>query len=103
MGIRGQLTLLVPGVVAVALALGTVLEVRREQRESIEDFRQRNEKVLQSIGVTVAVNIAQNDLSGLDTLIAQLSDSMKERDLVELAVLDDQGRGARRGPAEPRG
>ncbi len=92
MGIRGQLTLLVPGIVALALALGTFLEVRREQRESVEDFRLRNEKVLQSVGVTVAVNIAQNDLSGLDTLIAQFSDSMRERDLKELAVLDDQGR-----------
>ncbi|MDP1828539.1 MAG: diguanylate cyclase [Archangium sp.] len=92
MGIRGQLTLLVPGIVAVALALGTFLEVRREQRESMEDFRLRNEKVLQSIGVTVAVNIAQNDMSGLDTLIAQLSASMSERDLTALAVLDDQGR-----------
>lgn len=92
MGIRGQLTLLVPGIVAVALALGTFVEVRREQRESIDDFRMRNEKVLQSIGVTVAVNIAQNDMSGLDTLIAQLSESMRERDLTELAVLDDQGR-----------
>ncbi len=92
MGIRGQLVLLVPGIVALALAFGTVLEVRREQRESIADFRQRNEKVLQSIGVTVAVNIAQNDLSGLDTLIAQLSTSKRERDLTELAVLDDQGR-----------
>ena len=92
MGIRGQLTLLVPGIVAVALALGTFVEVRREQRESLEDFRLRNEKVLQSIGVTVAVNIAQNDMSGLDTLVAQLSESMRERDLTELAVLDDQGR-----------
>lgn len=92
MGIRGQLTLLVPGIVAVALALGTFAEVRREQRESLEDFRLRNEKVLQSIGVTVALNIAQNDMGGLDTLVAQLSDSMRERDLTALAVLDDQGR-----------
>jgi diguanylate cyclase (GGDEF)-like protein len=92
MGIRGQLTLLVPGIVALALAAGTFLEVRREQRESIEDFRLRNEKVLQSIGVTVAVNIAQNDMSGLDTLIAQFSESMRSRDLTALAVLDDQGR-----------
>ena len=92
MGIRGQLTLLVPGIVALALAAGTFLELRREQRESIEDFRLRNEKVLQSIGVTVAVNIAQNDMSGLDTLIAQFSESMHSRDLTSLAVLDDQGR-----------
>lgn len=92
MGIRGQLTLLVPGIVALTLAAGTFLEARREQRESMEDFRLRNEKVLQSISVPVAVNIAQNDMSGLDTLIAQFALSMRERDLVELSVLDDQGR-----------
>ncbi|MFO0596205.1 MAG: diguanylate cyclase [Myxococcaceae bacterium] len=92
MGIRGQLTLLVPGIVALALAIGTVFEVRRERRESLEDFRLRNEKVLQAIGVTVAVQIAQNDMGGLDTLIAHLSESLQQRDLLELAVLDDQGR-----------
>jgi diguanylate cyclase (GGDEF)-like protein len=83
---------LVPGIVALALALGTFFEVRRERRESLEDFRQRNEKVLQAIGVTVAVQIAQNDMGGLDTLVAHLTDSMRQRDLIELAVLDDQGR-----------
>lgn len=56
------------------------------------DFRLRNEKVLQSIGIMVAVNIAQNDLGGLDTLVAHLVDSLHQRDLLEMAVLDDQGR-----------
>lgn len=92
MGIRGQLTLLVPGIVALALALGTVFEVRREQRDSLEDFRLRNEKALQAIGVTVAVQVAQNDMGGLDTLVGHLTQTMRQRDLVELAVLDDQGR-----------
>lgn len=92
MGIRGQLTLLVPGIVAVALALATVAEVRRERRETLDDFRVRNEKVLQAIGAMVAVQIAQNDMGGLDTLVAHLSEGMKQRDLIELAVLDDQGR-----------
>lgn len=92
MGIRGQLTLLVPGIVALTLAMGTVLEVRRERRETLEDFRLRNEKVVQSVGVTVAVLVAQNDMSGLDTLVAQLTEAMAGRDLVELAVLDDAGR-----------
>lgn len=92
MGIRGQLLLLVTGVVAIALALGTVSEVRREQRDSLEDFRLRSEKVLQAVGVTVAVNIAQNDMGGLDTLVAHLSETMRQRDLTELCVMDDQGR-----------
>lgn len=92
MGIRGQLTLLVPGVVAIALALVAFFELRREQADALDDFRQRNEKVLQAIGVTVAVQVAQNDIGGLDTLVSHLTQSMKTRDLEELVVVDDHGR-----------
>jgi diguanylate cyclase (GGDEF)-like protein len=92
MGIRGQLTLLVPGIVALALAAMTFFETKREEAEMLEDFRFRNVKVLQSIGLTTAVQIAQNDISGLDTLISHLTESMGERDMKELAVLDDTGR-----------
>jgi diguanylate cyclase (GGDEF)-like protein len=92
MGIRGQLTLLVPGIVALTLALATTLEVSRERVAAITDFRMRNEKVLEAVGVTVAVHIAQNDMGALDTLVAHLSETLKDRDLVELAVIDDQGR-----------
>ena len=92
MGIRGQLTLLVPGIVALALAAMSIFEARREEAELLEDFRFRNVKVLESIGLTTAVQIAQNDLSGLDTLIAHLSTSMGEREMQELAVLDESGR-----------
>ena len=92
MGIRGQLSLLVPTVVALALALSTAFEMRRERREALEDFHQRTEKTLEAIGVTVAVQIAQNELGTLDTFVAHLSDSMKQRDLIELTVLDESGR-----------
>ena len=92
MGIRGQLLMLVAGIVAVGLAFGTIAEVRREQRELVEDFRSQSEKVLQSIGVTVAVHVAQNDMGGLDTLVAHLSEGMKTRDLLSLGVIDDEGR-----------
>jgi diguanylate cyclase (GGDEF)-like protein len=92
MGIRGQLTLLVAAVVASALALGTWVEVQRQTREELADFRLRNEKTLQAVGATVAMHVAQNDLGGLDTLVAHLTETMAGRDLVELMVLDDQGR-----------
>jgi hypothetical protein len=36
MGIRGQLTLLVPGIVALTLAMGTVLEVRPSGRVVVD-------------------------------------------------------------------
>lgn len=92
MGIRGQLLLLVPTLVALALALSTVTEMRREREEALDDFRLRNEKALEAIGVTVAVQIAQNELGTLDTFVAHLSDSMRRRDLIELSVLDESGR-----------
>lgn len=94
MGIRGQLTLLVPGLVAVGFAVVAVFAVREERRTELEDFRVRNEKVLGAIGVTAAVNVAQNDLGALDTLVAQLMEADREKggDLRELAVLDDKGR-----------
>ncbi len=92
MGIRGQLTLLVPGIVALALATLTFFEARRESAEALEDFRFRNVRVLQAVGLTAAVHIAQNDVGSLDTLVAHLAESMGERDLVDLAVLDEHGR-----------
>lgn len=92
MGIRGQLTLLIAALVAIVLAAGAGIELRRQERDELAEFRLRNEKTLQAIGVTVAVQVAQNDISGLDTLIAQLAEAMASRDLVELAVVDDQGR-----------
>jgi diguanylate cyclase (GGDEF)-like protein len=92
MGIRGQLTLLVAGLVAVAFAFTAFGSLRRERHDEFFDFEQRNEKVLQAIGVTVAVHVAQNDMDGLDTLVAHLSESLEDRDLRELTVLDQHGR-----------
>jgi diguanylate cyclase (GGDEF)-like protein len=92
MGLRGQLALLIPGVVALSLALSAVFEIRREQREALLEFRARNEKVLLAVGATVAVMVAQNDLAGLDTLMAQLTDALKDQDLEELLVVDDHAR-----------
>ncbi len=92
MGLRGQLALLIPGLVAISLVASSVVELRSEQHAALIEFRARNEKLLQAIGVTVAVMVAQNETGGLDTLVAQLSDTLKTRDLIELVVLDDQGR-----------
>lgn len=92
MGIRGQLTLLVAALVAIALSVALYAQLQREVREDLAEFELRNEKMLQAVGVTVAVQVAQNDISGLDTLIAQLHAAMSTRDLIELVVVDDQGR-----------
>jgi diguanylate cyclase (GGDEF)-like protein len=92
MGIRGQLTLLVAALVAIALAVASYLELRREAQEELADFEQRNEKMLQAVGVTVAVQVAQNDVGALATMVVQLHQAMAHRDLVELAVVDAGGR-----------
>jgi len=92
MGIRGQLALLVPVMVGVSLiGLGFAASEQR-RRDEMSDMRDRNERVLEAIGVPVAVYVAQNDVAGLDTLIAHVSESRKYTDLRELAVLDSEGR-----------
>jgi diguanylate cyclase (GGDEF)-like protein len=92
MGIRGQLTLLVPGVVAIALTVVAFIVVRQTNRDELEEFKQLNLTALEALSVTVATSVAQNDFAGLDTVIAHAAERLSARGLVELAVLDDDGR-----------
>ncbi|MFZ5471891.1 MAG: diguanylate cyclase [Myxococcota bacterium] len=92
MGIRGQLALLVPGVVALSLMGLAFATAQQRRRAEIEEMRLRSERVLDAIGVTAAVHVAQNDMAGLDTLIAQVSENGRYPDLEEIAVLDVEGR-----------
>lgn len=92
MGIRGQLALFVSGLLAVSLVSLALLAAERERRERIEEVRLRYERVLAAIGVTAGVYLAQNDMAGLDTLVAHLSDRGVDPDLEEMAVLDSEGR-----------
>ncbi len=92
LGIRGQLALLVPSLVFAAIASIAYFAVHAEYREQFEDFRARNEGVLQAISVNAAVMVAQNDVGGLDTLADQVFHGLKDRDLLELAIVDEQGR-----------
>ncbi len=92
MGIRVQLALLVPAVVALSLFGLAFAAAERARHGEIQEMRERNQRVLESIGVPVALYIAQNDMAGLDTLVAQLSIDAHYPDLAELAVLDMEGR-----------
>jgi diguanylate cyclase (GGDEF)-like protein len=92
MGLRGQLTVLIPGLVALSVTLFSIAELREERREAVAEFRQRSEKAMLAVGVTVAVMVAQNDMGALDTLVAQLTETMQGRELYELVVVDDDGR-----------
>lgn len=92
MGIRGQLTFLVPGVVLAGLVSIAFLAAERQRADELTDLRVRATQVLQSIGVTAAVDVAQNDMAGLDTLLAHLAKEGKGSDLLELGVVDGDGR-----------
>jgi diguanylate cyclase (GGDEF)-like protein len=90
-GIRGQLTVLVPGVVAVGLVSLAFLAAEQQRRDEMNDLRLRRLQVLQAIGLTAAVHVAQNDMADLDTLVALFTDANKQ-ELLELAIVDDDGR-----------
>ncbi len=92
MGLRSRLLWLVQAILAASLTFGALLFFDLLRRDELVDFRTRNEKLVQAIGVTAAVFVAQNDLGGLDTLVAHLSESLKGRDLIDLAVVDEQAR-----------
>ena len=61
MGIRAQLTLLVPGVVAIALSAVAALAVRASNRDALEEFKELNLTALEALSVTVATSVAQNE------------------------------------------
>jgi hypothetical protein len=92
MGIRLQLTLLVPGVVALTLSAVAAIALRDYQRDEFEVFIEQRENVLRALSVTVATSVAQNDMGGLDTVVAEASERLKAGELTELAVLEDDGR-----------
>ncbi len=92
MGIRGQLAYLVPTLLGLNLMGLGLLAAEQRRRDETEDMRARNTRVLEAVGVPVAMYVAQNDMAGLDTLVAQLSEAETDPDLIELAVLNDEGR-----------
>lgn len=92
MGIRAQLVLLVPGVVAIALTIVAFIAVRESTRDALEDFRERNLTAIEGLSITVATSIAQNDMAGLDTVVALGTERLESYGLLELAVVDDDGR-----------
>ena len=92
MGIRGQLTLLIPGLVAVGMVTLSFVASEQQRRDELFAMRLRSTQVLEAVGVTAAVNIAQNDMGGLDTLVAHVSESTRDTEMEHLTVIDDQGR-----------
>ncbi len=83
--------MLVPGVVAIGLVSLAFLAAEQQRRDELNDLRLRRLQVLQAVGLTAAVHVAQNDMADLDTLVALFSEANKS-ELIELAIVDDDGR-----------
>lgn len=84
--------MLVGGLVAICLIGAAFAAAENRRQEEIEQMRIRSERVLDAIGVTVAVFVAENDMAGLDTLIAHVSEPGRYPDLREISVLDAETR-----------
>jgi len=92
LGIRGQLTLLIPGLVAIGMVSLAFLAAEQQRRDEQFDMRRRNTQVLEAIGVTAAVSVAQNDIAALDTLVAHVFERTRGGELEKLTVVDGDGR-----------
>lgn len=86
------MTLLIPGLVAVGMVSLAFLAAEQQRRDAQFDMRLRNQQVLEAVGVTTAVYVAQNDVAGLDTLIAHVTARTTGGELEQLTVVDDHGR-----------
>jgi diguanylate cyclase (GGDEF)-like protein len=91
-GIRAQLTLLVPGIVAIALTVVAFVAVQQSNRDELERFKELHLTALEALSVTVATSVAENDIAGLDTVVAHTAERLAPHGLMELAVIDDDAR-----------
>ncbi len=92
LSLRAQLTILVPGAVALGIMSLAYFGAEEERRDELNDERVRGVELLESFGVSVALYVAQNDHAGLDTLVAHLYDVSRGSELLELMVVDDDAR-----------
>ena len=89
MGVRGLLSTLVPGLIALGLVLLALMEARQQRINVMDDTRVREVEVLQAIGLTAAVFLAENDVSALDTLLAQATANGRNSDLRTISVVSN--------------
>jgi len=68
------------------------LAAEQQRRDEQFDMRRRNTQVLEAIGVTAAVSVAQNDIAALDTLVAHVFERTRGGELEKLTVVDGDGR-----------
>src|SRR5437764_10971204 len=64
----------------------------QQRRDELFAMRLRSQQVLTAVGVTAALYVAQNDMAGLDTLVAHVTESNRGSELQQLTVIDDRGR-----------
>jgi diguanylate cyclase (GGDEF)-like protein len=91
MGIREKLALLVAGLVAATVVGVAVGLTELQRREQTDELRLGHELLLEAVGATAAAYVAQNDMGGLDALVANISGQRMDPDLLELAVISPTG------------
>ncbi len=87
MGVRGLLSTLVPGLLALALVLLALVQARQQRTEVMDSTRARAVEVLQTVGLSAAVFLAQNDDAALDNLVSQATANGHDADLEVISVV----------------
>jgi diguanylate cyclase (GGDEF)-like protein len=91
MGLRGQLTLLIPGAVAAVMAAGALVELRNQRDASLEDLQAHVHEVLQIAARGFEEELARDDREGVQKVLDRTCAALVHPDLVELAVVAPDG------------
>lgn len=92
MGIRAQLALLIPAMVAACLLTVGWTAADRDRRDALAHMRIQEERALQALGLAAAVHLAEGDVASLRNLVRSVGEAHFDEDLRTLAVLDADGR-----------
>lgn len=92
MGIRAQLALLIPAMVAGSLLTVGWMAADRDRREALAHMRIQEQRALQALGLAAAVHLAEGDVASLRNLVRSVGEAHFDEDLRTLAVLDADGK-----------
>jgi diguanylate cyclase (GGDEF)-like protein len=91
-GIRTQLGLTTTLAVALVFFSLALVAIDRDRRDVESDARDRADVTLTAVGVPAAIALANADLLTLDTMVEEFTCEGRKFDLVEMGVVDPEGR-----------
>jgi diguanylate cyclase (GGDEF)-like protein len=91
-GARLLLSVIVPALTVIGLLVLGVISAQNARRDALVTLRERNEQALEVVALTAAVALAENDAARLDGLVDQLAAQGRVHGMLEVAVLDHEGR-----------